>query len=68
MMKTEELLINGKLFVRTYSDSYMVACDGALYEEALDPAELGRVYTESNVPLPDISDTEALEIILGGAL
>ena len=49
MIKTENLTINGKPFIRTYSDSgYMVERDGVRYSEAIDPAEFGRVYTETD--------------------
>lgn len=49
MIKTETLTINGTEFVRTYSDSgMMVERDGVLYEVAIDPADSGRVYTESD--------------------
>ena len=59
MLKTKNLDINGKEYVRTWSDSgKMLERDGALYEEAIDPAELGRTYTESD---QDIPDTEAVE-------
>lgn len=47
MIKTELLTINGKEFVRTYSDTgKMLERDGVLYEEAYDPADSGRTYTE----------------------
>ena len=47
MIVTEQYMINGRQFVRTYSDAgrYVVR-DGIAYEEANDPAEFGRVYTE----------------------
>ena len=49
MIKTEQLDINGKEFVRTYSDrGLMVERDGVLYEEAVDPADTKRTYTESD--------------------
>lgn len=49
MIKTEELTINGKLFIRTYSDmGYMVERDGARYSEAIDPAEFNRQYIETD--------------------
>lgn len=49
MIVTERLAINGKYFVKTYSDAgYMVERDGARYSEAIDPAEFGRVYTETD--------------------
>lgn len=52
MIKTENLTINGKAFVKTYSDEgMMVERDGILYAEAIDPAEFGRQYTETNTPI-----------------
>lgn len=47
MIVTENLTLNGKPFVKTYSDSgkYVVR-DGVSYSEAIDPADLNRTYTE----------------------
>lgn len=68
MIVTEKLTINGKSFVRTYSDSgFMVQRDGVLYAEAIDPENLERIYTESTEAIP-LSDGQALEILLGGAV
>ena len=49
-IKQEHFEVNGHDFVRTVSDSgrYVVR-DGVSYEEANDPAELGRTYTEGNI-------------------
>ena len=49
MIVTKNMTINGKPFVRTYSDSgcYVVR-DGVEYADAIDPAEFGRTYTEGN--------------------
>ena len=50
MIITEPMTINGKSFVRTFSDSgYMVERDGVLYDEAIDPANFNRQYTETDV-------------------
>ena len=52
MMKTENLIINGKPFIRTYSDNgYMVEREGVRYSEAIDPAEFKRQYTETDEPV-----------------
>ena len=52
MIKTESLTINGKPFIRTFSDSgYMVERDGIRYSEAIDPAEFNRQYTETDEPI-----------------
>lgn len=43
---------DGVILNRTYSDSgMMIERDGELYEEAIDPAELNRQYTESSTPI-----------------
>lgn len=40
---------DGVVLNRTYSDSgYMIERDGVRYSEAIDPAELGRTYTETD--------------------
>lgn len=41
---------------RTYSDIGMMIHGGmpeADYVEAIDPTELGRTYTETDIPIPD---------------
>ena len=51
MIQTEKLTINGRAFVKTYSDEgFMVERDGIRYAEAIDPAEFGRQYTETDEP------------------
>ncbi len=70
MIKTENMTINGKPFVRTYSDSgCYVERDGVRYEEAIDPAELGRTYTETDEPVSGMPETEqkarAYDILTG---
>lgn len=58
MIRTESYEINGVAFVRTYSDAnrYVVR-DGVSYDEARDPASLGRTYTEGD----EIRDEEEAE-------
>ena len=52
MIKTENMTINGKEFVKTYSDiGMMVERDGVRYSEAVDPAEFNRQYTETDEPI-----------------
>lgn len=52
MIIKENLTINGKEFVKTYSDiGMMVERDGVRYSEAIDPAEFGREYTETDEPI-----------------
>jgi hypothetical protein len=53
------MTINGKSFVRTFSDSgYMVERDGVRYSEAIDPAEFNRQYTETDEPIEDEATAE----------
>ena len=70
MIVQENFTLNGRQFVRTYSDAnrYVVR-DGVAYSEANDPAEFGRVYTEGNL-IPetetDLADkAEAYDILMG---
>ena len=71
---TENLTINGRAYVRTWSDAGMYIHGGFRegdYPEAVDPADAGRVYVETSIPIPgpadeEISDSEALAIITGG--
>ena len=71
MIKTESMNINGKSFIRTFSDSgYMVERDGVRYSEAIDPAEFNRQYTETDEPIEsDMTETEekakAYDILMG---
>lgn len=52
MIVTQTVTINNREFVRTFSDAgLMIERDGNRYEEALDPAELGRVYSETDEPI-----------------
>lgn len=67
MIITEQLTINDRRFTKTYSDSgFMVERDGAQYSEAIDPAEFGRTYTETDIPIEgedDLTVTDALEML-----
>lgn len=63
---------DGVVLNRTYSDSgFMIERDGMRYSEAIDPAELNRVYTETNEPIETepLSETEqkaqAYDILTG---
>ncbi len=71
MIKTETFEKNGRKLVQTYSDTgFMIRQDGTgvVYSEAIDPAESGRTYTETDEKVPDreLTAEEALEIITGG--
>ena len=62
MIKTESLTINGRAFIKTYSDGgYMVEREGVRYAEAIDPAEFGRAYTETDERIPYDGESEIEE-------
>ena len=65
MIKMESYEINGHLLVKTYSDTGMkIRQDetGDLYDEAHDPAEMHRTYTETDEPI-ETSEADAEEIV-----
>ena len=63
MTRTDGVVLN-----RTYSDIGMkIERDGGRYDEAIDPAELNRQYTETDEPIePDIEEKAAAYDILMG--
>lgn len=64
MIQTEKLNIKGQAFIRTWSDSgKMVARDGVLYDEALDPVEFGRTYTESDTDVELTAEEALMELM-----
>ena len=67
MIKTQSLIINGKSFIKTYSDSHRyVVREGISYSEAVDPAEFNRQYTEGDIiedPDNDYAAQQAQEIL-----
>lgn len=59
--KTRE---DGVVLIRTYSDlGMMIERDGVRYSEAIDPAELGRTYTETDEPIEQDEIEPAAEVI-----
>ena len=49
MIVTEKITINGREFVRTYSDkNFYVERDGERYSEAIDPINSDRIYVETD--------------------
>lgn len=63
MIRTENFEVNGRQFVRTYSDEGRYVIGGSpmgAYVEATDPAELNRTYVEGELMPVDeaISDEE----------
>lgn len=54
MIKTELIMIDGSQLRRTWSDAgFMIERDGAVYSEAVDPIDSGRLYEETTIPLED---------------
>ena len=50
-----------RVLTRTYSDEgYMIIQDetGIMYSEAIDPKEMGRTYTESNIKIEEPEEEE----------
>lgn len=59
MIVTEKVVVNDISLLRTYSDSgKKIRQDGtgAIYDEALDPPDMGRTYTETE------EDIERMEV------
>lgn len=74
MIKTETVEIDGRTFTHTWSDEGFLIVktddeDTNEYADAYDPADLGRVYVETDKPIPSYaSDDElaqAARIMLG---
>ena len=62
MIIQEHFDINGRDFVRTYSDeNRYVVRDDIEYSEACDPAEFNRQYIEGDIIPPDEEDPSAEE-------
>ena len=50
MTRTDGIVLN-----RTYSDEgMMIEREGVQYSEAIDPAELSRQYTETDIPIAEL--------------
>ena len=65
MVIYENIEINGRPFIKSYSDKGVMIHGGspeADYNESLDPAEFNRTYTETNIPI-DTDETTASEIV-----
>lgn len=60
---------DGVILNRTYSDAGMMIRQdgtGAVYDEAIDPEETGRTYTETDIPIEGETAEEIVSILLGG--
>ena len=58
MVVTENVTINGREFIKNYSDAgFMIERDGVQYSEAIDPIGFeDRVYTETDVLLEETTE------------
>lgn len=60
MIVKETAVINGKQFIKTYSDENKhIECNGVKYSEAFDPYEVEKVYTETDISTETEEATEA---------
>lgn len=69
MVQYEPFYVGERLFNRAYSDRGVKIRGGVPeddYDEACDPAELGRTYTETDIPVDGESDAEEILNILMG--
>ena len=58
MIKTENIIVDGKQLIRTYSDAgFYIERDGVIYNEAVDPLNTSRTYEESDIYIEDDSIT-----------
>lgn len=65
MVQYEPFYVGERLFNRAYSDRGVKIHGGAPegdYDESCDPAEFGRTFTETDIPV-DPDENEAEEII-----
>ena len=68
MIKTELITVDERQLRRTWSDAgFMIERDGAVYSEAVDPAEFDRVYTEMDMPMGSESVDEVISVSEGTA-
>ena len=66
MIKTELITADERQFRRTWSDAgFIIERDGAVYSEAVDPAEFNRVYTETDMPVEPESTDEIISATEG---
>ena len=63
MIKTELITVDERQLRRTWSDAgFMIERDGAVYSEAVDPAEFDRIYTETEIPVESESEYEIVSV------
>ena len=68
MIKTELIAVDERQLRRTWSATgFMIARDGAVYSEAIDPVEFDRVYTGTAVSMKSESADEIVSVSEGTA-
>lgn len=72
MVKYKDQIIDDRAFIYAYSDRGMkIERDGVQYDDAYDPAEFNRQYTETDIPVDGEPLTEieekakAYDILMG---
>lgn len=73
MLITETIIINNHEYTHNYSDAgFYIERDEILYADAIDPLNMGRVYTETDIPIEedeveneDAAYAEAGRIMMG---
>lgn len=59
MVKTKNIGINGVEYVKSYSTrNVYIERDGEIYSEAIDPVGTNRTYTETDVKVEEITESE----------
>lgn len=69
MIRTDTVIINDRQFTHTWSDSGVKVHGGfpeADYDEVYDPADAGRTYTETEIPVGEETEAEEIVDILTG--
>ena len=64
----EHFMVGERDFIRTYSDKGLKVHGGFPeddYDEATDPAEFGRTFVETDMPISENAE-DILNILLGG--
>lgn len=52
MLITKRVTISNKYYTHNYSDAgFYIERDGILYEDAIDPLNTDRTYTETEIPI-----------------
>lgn len=65
MIITEIITLNEKQFLYNYSDlGFQIERDGIIYDEAIDPIDSNRIYSEVENNDPEITNDEFVSMII----